>query len=125
MGVFARLLRRSKATEEASTAETQADIPTAEPAAEEAAEARGSTEAKAGAETGAGAGAGAGTRTEAESETQVKPQGEVGEAAAAKDTDGSTATEAVEDAGTEGVGIPKQQSADDAADHEAGEGART
>ncbi|MGW1749396.1 hypothetical protein ACWCRD_28050 [Streptomyces sp. NPDC002092] len=46
MGVFARLLRRSKATEEASTAEAQADTPTAEPATEEAAEAKGSAEAE-------------------------------------------------------------------------------
>jgi hypothetical protein len=115
MGVFARLLRRSKAREEASTAETQADIATAEPAAEEAAEAKGSTDATAEAGTGTGA----------EGETQVEPQAEVGETAAAKDTDGSTATEAVEDAGTDSVEIPKQQSADEAADHEAGEGART
>ncbi|MFF1305075.1 hypothetical protein [Streptomyces sp. NPDC058307] len=121
MGVFARLLRRSKATEEASTAEAQADIPTTEPAAEEAAEAKGSTDA----EAGAGAEAKAGTRTETEGETRVEPQVEVGQTAAAKDPDGSTATEAVEDAGAESVEIPKQQSADDAADHEAGEGART
>jgi hypothetical protein len=45
MGVFARLLRRSKATEEASTAEAKADTPTAEPAVQEAAETKGSTEA--------------------------------------------------------------------------------
>lgn len=47
MGVFARLLRRSKATEEASTAEAKADTPTAEPAVQEAAEAKGATEATA------------------------------------------------------------------------------
>ncbi|MEU1481178.1 hypothetical protein [Streptomyces sp. NPDC005760] len=87
MGVFARLLRRSKATEEASTAETQADVPTAESAAEEAAEAKEPTDAEG--------------------------------------ADGSTATEAVEDAAAEGVEIPKQQSAEAAADHEAGDGART
>jgi hypothetical protein len=111
MGVFARLLRRSKATEEASTAETQADIRTAEPAAEEAGEAKGSTDAKA--------------------EVVTEPQAEgrtgagVAETAGAEDADGTTATEAVEDAAAEGVEIPKQQSADEAADREAGEGART
>ncbi|WP_053851047.1 hypothetical protein [Streptomyces sp. NRRL B-24085] len=108
MGVFARLLRRSKTTEEASTAERQADITTAEPAAEEAAEAKGSTGAEADASTEAG------------SEARAEGTG----AAGAEGTDGSTATEAVEDA-AEGVEIPKQQSADEAADHEAGEGART
>jgi hypothetical protein len=113
MGVFARLLRRSKATEEASTAETQADIRTAEPTAEEAAEAKGPTD------TEAEVTADAGTETEAEDKTPVEVTG------TAEDTDGSTATEAVEDAAADGVGIPKQQSAEEAADHEAGEGART
>ncbi|AZQ37881.1 hypothetical protein EJ357_34140 [Streptomyces cyaneochromogenes] len=89
MGVFARLLRRSKATEEASTAEVQADTPTAEPAAEEAAEAKGSTETKA--------------------EDAAQP-------AAAQSTEAD---------GDDGVEIPKQQSSDEAADSEAGEGART
>ncbi|MCL8012962.1 hypothetical protein [Streptomyces sp. AS02] len=92
MGVFARLLRRSKATEEASTAEVQADTPTAESAAEEAAEAKGSTETKA--------------------EDAAQP--------AAADS-----TEADGGDGDDGVEIPKQQSSDEAADSEAGEGART
>jgi len=77
MGVFDRILRRSKATEEASTAEAQAAAQTAEPVAEEAAEAE-------------------------------RP---------AEGTVEATATEAVD--------IPKQQSAEEAADNEAGEGART
>ncbi|WP_328978615.1 hypothetical protein [Streptomyces canus] len=114
MGVFARLLRRSKATEEASTAETQADIRTAEPAAEEAGEAKGSTGAEATAEA----------EVQTEPQTEGKTQVEVAEAAGGEDAGGATATEAVEDT-AEGVEIPKQQSADEAADREAGEGART
>ena len=94
MGVFARLLGKSKATEEASTAETQADTQTAEPTADEAVGAKESTEAEAGSDS------------------------------AAEDTDGLTATEAVEDT-AEGVEIPKQQSAEEAADREVGEGAHT
>jgi hypothetical protein len=89
MGVFARLFRRSKATEEASTVEAQADTPTAEQAEEETAEAKGSAEAK--------------------SEEAAQP----------------AAAESVEADGDDGVEIPKQQSADDAADSEAGESART
>ncbi|MEV8432735.1 hypothetical protein PGH47_31465 [Streptomyces sp. HUAS 31] len=84
MGVFARLFRRSKATEEASTVEVQADTPTAE----ETAEAKGSVEAQA---------------------EEAAP----------------TTSEAVASDGDDGVEIPKQQSADEAADSEAGEGART
>ncbi|MGI5378711.1 hypothetical protein ACQEV2_31575 [Streptomyces sp. CA-251387] len=93
MGVFARLLRRSKATEETSTAAAPADTPTAEPAADEAAEAKETAEAK------------------------------------AEEADGSaaqpTAAESVEADTDDGVEIPKQQSADEVADSEAGEGART
>jgi len=111
MGVFARLLRRSKATEEASTAETQADIPTAESAAEEAAQAEGSTDVE----------GGAGTEVDSPAEAEATDTA----TATAEGTDGSTATEAGEDAAAEGVEIPKQQSAAAAADHEAGEGART
>jgi hypothetical protein len=84
MGVFARLLRRSKATEEASTAEAQADTLTAETEAEVAEEAKGSSE----------------------------PAGE------------ATAEETAEAATTEDVDIPQQQTAEKAADNEAGEGAR-
>ncbi|MFI6333380.1 hypothetical protein [Streptomyces sp. NPDC050535] len=47
MGVFARFLRRSKATEEASTAEAQAGTLTAETAAGVAEEAKGSSETEA------------------------------------------------------------------------------
>ncbi|WP_329268123.1 hypothetical protein [Streptomyces pseudovenezuelae] len=115
MGVFARLLRRSKATEEASTAETQADIPTAESAAEEAAQAKGSTDVE----------GGAGTEVDSPAEAEAADSDTATATATAKGTDGSTATEDGEDAAAEGVEIPKQQSAAAAADHEAGEGART
>jgi hypothetical protein len=89
IGVFDRLLRRSKATEEASTADTQTDT---QPAEDRTVEAAGEVS-----ESEAGAG--------------------VQEAAE------TTATEVVEAA--DGVEIPKQQSAEAAADNEAGEGART
>ncbi|MHA5051163.1 hypothetical protein [Streptomyces sp. SD15] len=85
MGVFARLLRRSKATEEASTAEVQADTQTADAGAE----AEVAEEAKGSSESG-------------------------GEAEAARTAE--TTTEDVE--------IPQQQTAEKAADNEAGEGAR-
>jgi len=90
MGVFARLLGRSKTAEEAATAEEQSVAVTDESAAEETEAATGSSEA----DSGAGA-----------------------ESTAEK-------TEAVAVAATEGVEIPKQQSAEEAADSEAGEGAR-
>ncbi|MFI8946798.1 hypothetical protein ACIGO6_09805 [Streptomyces sp. NPDC053750] len=91
MGVFARILRRSKTTEEASAAETRADTPSPARATEEnAAEAAESTDA--------------GPRNTA------RPA-EPDEAAAATDS--------------EGVGIPKQQSAGEAVDNESDEGART
>ncbi|MFD9466678.1 hypothetical protein [Streptomyces sp. NPDC060027] len=84
MGVFARLLRRSKAAEEASPAEV---------------------------------------------ETAVQPDGTEAEAAVA--AEGSSENEGEATAGTAGtdtaedVDIPKQQTAEQAADNEAGEGART
>ncbi|MDW4905530.1 hypothetical protein RB628_09270 [Streptomyces sp. ADMS] len=93
MGVFARLLGRSKTTEEVSTADDQAVVVTDESAEETAAEteaAKGSPEAGSGAER---------------------------EITAEK-------AEAVAVPATDGVEIPKQQSAEEAADSEAGEGAR-
>ncbi|MBK3580150.1 hypothetical protein JHN63_41455 [Streptomyces sp. MBT65] len=89
MGVLDRILRRSKATEEASTAEAQADRQTAEPLTADTTDEVSETDAGAGVQEAAG----------------------------------TTATEAVEAA--DGVEIPKQQSAEEAADNEAGEGART
>ncbi|WP_458246035.1 hypothetical protein [Streptomyces sp. MAI_2237] len=95
MGVFARLLRRSKVTEEASSVEVSADARTTGPEAEEAAEAKGP--------------AGTDERTATEStEPTAAEDGEDGEA-------GSDV----------GVEIPQQQSAEATADSEAGEGART
>ncbi|MFJ3865300.1 hypothetical protein [Streptomyces nigra] len=99
MGVFARIFGRSKASEEASPAEAEASTVTVDSGAEaeEAAEPTAPT-----APTGA----------EAE---ETAP-------AAAAETDG---TDKADGTGTdEGVEIPKQQSADEAADSEAGEGAR-
>ncbi|WP_435224726.1 hypothetical protein [Streptomyces sp. Tue6028] len=81
MGVFARLLRKSKATEEASTAEVRT----------------GPREAGAEAE-------------------EAKASSETGVPATAQKTAATTAEEDVE--------IPQQQTADKAADNEAGEGAR-
>ncbi|MFD0251693.1 hypothetical protein ACFVGX_12320 [Streptomyces sp. NPDC127113] len=91
MGVFARLLRKSKNTEEASAAETGADGTETERAAEE-------TTAEA-AET-----ADSGPRNTAETDE---------------------AAPAPEAADSDGVGIPKQQSAGEAVDNEADKGART
>ncbi|MFB6849974.1 hypothetical protein ACFCXS_34630 [Streptomyces sp. NPDC056373] len=97
MGVFARLLRRSKATAETpATAEAQNDT------------------AKAGAEA-ATAGA---QSAEAAETAEVKGDDEAREAAepAAEATPEVTESEAVD--------IPKQLSTEKAADNEAGEGAR-
>lgn len=91
MGVFARLLGRSKATEEASTAAVQADTPTADTEAEVTEEAKGSSEKSEGSESEGGA--------------------------AASETAEATAKDDVE--------IPQQQTAEKAADNEAGESART
>lgn len=92
MGVFARLLRRSKATEDASAAEPRTDTESGGSGAEEPV-VTAVTEADSGTvATEAGAPEG----------------GEAGPAGAAGATE-----------------IPKQQSADEAADNEAGDGART
>ncbi|MFF4833239.1 hypothetical protein [Streptomyces sp. NPDC001315] len=103
MGVFARLLRRSKATEEATeeagkksaATEDQADAPAAVPEVTEIAEVAGSEE----------------TRDAAEATVDVVV------AAEADGDEGVTAADGVE--------IPKQQSAEGATDREAGEDART
>jgi hypothetical protein len=84
MGVFARLIRRSKSTEDATAAEAPAE---SAPAPEEGAP-------------------------------------EAGKAAAAADPAAVPAPEG-DEAGGEGVEIPKQQSAGDVADSEAGESSRT
>ncbi|MET7684166.1 hypothetical protein [Streptomyces sp. NPDC005423] len=100
MGVFARLLRRSKATEEGSTAEAQAAPETAEAAAEQVVVGEA---------------------------TVADPTGSTDGTAAkeAEDAEVAAETEAEGSAGAEAVEIPKQQSAEKAADSGAGEGART
>ncbi|GAA2305354.1 hypothetical protein GCM10010234_55900 [Streptomyces hawaiiensis] len=96
MGVFARLLRRSKATAETPAAEAQNDTVKAGAEAETA-----------GAQT-AEAAQTAGTKGDDETPEAAEPAAEA-------------APEATE---AEGVDIPKQQSTEQAADNEAGEGAR-
>ncbi|MFE5757907.1 hypothetical protein ACIP4Q_33740 [Streptomyces massasporeus] len=95
MGVFARLLRRSKATAETPAAEAQTDTAKAGPETEaaEAAETKGTDGAE-----------------------------EAAEPTAEATTEASKSTDSTE---SEGVDIPKQQSTEKAADNEAGEGART
>ncbi|MCX4457323.1 hypothetical protein OOK58_35805 [Streptomyces sp. NBC_01728] len=97
MGVFARLLGRSKAAEEASTAAVQVDTRTADTEAEVTEEAKGSSEKPEGSES---------------------PGGSTGEG-------GAVATEPAEATAKDDVEIPQQQTAEKAADNEAGENART
>ncbi|WP_405963132.1 hypothetical protein OG713_11630 [Streptomyces sp. NBC_00723] len=114
MGVLARIFRRSKATEEA-TAETTsaADASTGTPADGVGAEQPGEpapTQESAEAEVEVGVGVGA---------EKAEKAGKAAEPETEK------TTEPVAVAGTDGVEIPRQQSAEEAADSEAGEGART
>jgi hypothetical protein len=111
MGVLARIFRRSKATEEA-TAETTsaADAPTGTPADGVGAEQPAPTQESAEAEAEVGVGVGA---------EKAEKAGKAAEPETEK------TTEPVAVAGTDGVEIPRQQSAEEAADSEAGEGART
>lgn len=97
MGVFARLLGRSKATEEASTAAVQSDTQTADSEAEVTEEAKGSSEKSEGSESQGGSGSDGGV----------------------------AATEPAETTAKDDVEIPQQQTAEKAADNEAGESART
>lgn len=99
MGVFARLLRRSKAAEEASAAEPQTG---AESGGSEAAESPEAAVPVTSTENGA-----------TESPTTAPEAEPFGNA----ESDQTTAAETTE--------IPKQQSAEEAADNEAGDGART
>ncbi|MCT9010221.1 hypothetical protein [Streptomyces rhizosphaerihabitans] len=96
MGVFERLLRRSRATEKAPTAEVRAAAQPVAAEAEMTTEAEVTTEAK------------------GSSETKDSPVNE-GEATAG--TAGAVTTEDVD--------IPKQQTAEQAADNEAGKGSPT
>ncbi|MET8449236.1 hypothetical protein [Streptomyces sp. NPDC005209] len=95
MGVFARLLRKSKATEEAATA------------------------AQAGTEPGGTDAAG----TAEEAAATKTPDADRAEGAAVEPE--ADEAGAVGDAASDGTEIPQQQSAAQAADNEAGEGART
>ncbi|MGW2527640.1 hypothetical protein ACWC10_11350 [Streptomyces sp. NPDC001595] len=109
MGVFARLFRRSKATEEASTAEAQADTS----AGSEAKEAAAATESAA-TESAGSAEAGTDAKTDAATETDTSAATDTAEAGAADESGASDA-----------VGIPQQQSAAKAADNEADKNAHT
>ncbi|MEU9647295.1 hypothetical protein AB0E00_00010 [Streptomyces sp. NPDC048110] len=95
MGVFARLFRRSKNTEETSVAETRTDTP-------DTPDTEGVVEASA---------------AEAAETTDAGPRN----TAEADEAAGATA----EGGDSESVGIPKQQSAGEAVDNEADKGART
>ncbi|MEU7719651.1 hypothetical protein [Streptomyces tibetensis] len=98
MGVFARFLRRSKAT---------AETPAAAEAQTDTAKAAGTGAETVGAQT-----------AEAAQTAEVKGDDEAPEAA----QPAAAATPEVTE--SEGVDIPKQQSSEKAADNEAGEGAR-
>ena len=101
MGIFTRFLRRSKAAEEAPTAEATEQGTTstaAEVAAEGPEETKGSDEAKGSPET-------AGPEAEAEGDACDRARAE-------------------ESSASDDVEIPQQQTAEKAADNEAGEGAR-
>ncbi|MFJ2698177.1 hypothetical protein ACIO5Z_18330 [Streptomyces rochei] len=97
MGVFARLLRRSKTTEDASAEETRVDTPEAGGAVEE-------------------------RTAETVEAADPGPRDTAGSPEADQPAEASEASEASE---ADGVGIPKQQSAGEAVDNEADKGART
>ncbi|GAA2771232.1 hypothetical protein GCM10010521_55990 [Streptomyces rameus] len=109
MGVFARLLGRSKAAPEASDAAAGADT---EPAA-----------APAGTEPDVAEAAEQADRTES-AEPRGAGAAKVTEAAGDGREDVAVRSDAGPDDAAEGTGIPRQQSAGAAADSEAGEGAR-
>lgn len=119
MGVFARFRRKSKDTAEASTTEAAADTLTAEP--EAAGESIESETGKTGKEE---------AKAEAAAEDAAKGDTEAGTEAETDAEAGATAEtedkpENAEAAAAENVDIPKQQSAEKAADNdEADEGAR-
>lgn len=112
MGVFARLLGRSKATRETSAAEAQAgsepetaEAAAAEPAAVEPAEVEPAEVQHA---------------EPAKTEGPAEAEGPAGDGR----EDVTARTETGTDDVSGGADIPKQQSADEAADNEAGDGAR-
>ncbi|MES4890495.1 hypothetical protein [Streptomyces sp. NPDC096012] len=97
MGVFARLLGRSKATQEASAAEAPSDP---EPEGAEAATAE---------------------PAEAEGAESAEARGSAGDG---RDDENARPEAGTDDDVTGSADIPKQQSAEEAADSEAGDGAR-
>lgn len=105
MGVLARLFRRSKASEEAATEEATA------------------TEAPSGTTPDGTPEEGAEVEQAAEAGHETAEAGDTTETESATVTGTGTAAEPV--ATSDGVEIPRQQSAEEAADSEAGEGART
>ncbi|MEU8577469.1 hypothetical protein [Streptomyces asoensis] len=127
MGVLARLFRRSKATEE--TAGTAADDLTTDATAEEtaattpeSAEAVDTTNAG---ESSAGAPADDAGAERTGEPTAASARDEAGDGNAVEPrTDGSTQAGPVAPAAVDGVEIPRQQSAEEAADSGAGDGAR-
>ncbi|MFI7502597.1 hypothetical protein ACIBVL_29805 [Streptomyces sp. NPDC049687] len=128
MGVLARLFRRSKATE-AKTSESQA---TEEAATQEAATDTATEEAPeaVGAQAPPSPEASAGSREDGGEAERAKQTAAATEPGGARQTGHSeTVTEAAAGAaavsGPDGVEIPRQQSAEEVADSEAGEGART
>ncbi|MFE0451556.1 hypothetical protein ACFW2D_09745 [Streptomyces sp. NPDC058914] len=115
MGVLARLFRRSKATEEATTAGAGTEeASTGKTVAEETTAREAQTTAE----------APAGTAVDGDEAEQAAQDASARESAGAGD-----ATEAATDddatAAADGVEIPRQQSSGEAADSEAGENART
>ncbi|SER96495.1 hypothetical protein SAMN04487983_102641 [Streptomyces sp. yr375] len=115
MGVLARLFRRSKVTEELATEETTAAVEASAGTPEDGTEAAQVDEADQAAEASQGA-TGAGDTALKETRTQPETETETRKAT-------GSATESV--VAADGVEIPRQQSAEEAADSGAGESART
>ncbi|MFC8127939.1 hypothetical protein [Streptomyces sp. NPDC057302] len=135
MGVFARFRRKSKDTEEASTTEAAVGTLTAEkpeaagdsPAAESGTTEKADETGKEDAKVEAAAveeKAEAAAEGEAEAVTKAEGKAEAETDAKAED-EAEDSAESTEEAAAENVDIPKQQSAEKAADNdEADEGAR-
>lgn len=117
MGVFARFRRKTKDSDEASATKGTAETPMAVETVEAPSEAAAGADAEATSEAG----------TDARERADKEPAEPAAADAAAEPT-GSAGTDGAADpdgaADADGVEIPKQQSAEAAADNEAGEGAR-
>ncbi|MGW3633353.1 hypothetical protein ACWD7F_24900 [Streptomyces sp. NPDC005122] len=130
MGVFARLLRRSKAAEEASTAEVPAGTLTAETDAGTDADVTTDAEVTTGAEGIADAGADATADAGGAAEPVSEPVAEEATGSSESENAGECgrkaepARAATGAAPSEDVEIPQQQTAEKAADNGAGESAR-